>query len=131
MTELAILRRWILFNGSSTRRQTSIVMFICCQFAEDVALTGGSQPRQLARNSSTRADDAHRRIDVTPYRRSIPCEEDPAGWATGRLYATVWFHSIARRFYRALHSAQEREFSWFTCGGRPNIRACHHCMPAL
>jgi len=130
MTKLAILRWWILFNCSSTRRLTCIVMFVCCQFAKEVALTGGSQPRQLARSSSC-ADDAHRRIDVAPYSRSIPREEDPVRWATGRLCATVWSRSIAGRLYWLLHSAQQREFSWFTCGGRPNIRPCHHCPPVV
>lgn len=132
MTKLAILRWWILFNCSSTRRLTCIVMFVRCQFAEDVALTGGSQPRQLARRKLVQPhDDAHGRIDVTPCGRSILHEEGPVRcWATGQLCETAWAHFIARLLYSTLQSAQQRKFSWFSCGGRPNIRPRHVVCPS-
>lgn len=73
-----------MFNCSSTLHQTCIVVFVCCQFAHDVALTGGQRappaPRKLVRLTWLR-DDVPSWVSRL-VSRSIPHRETPAHWAS-------------------------------------------------
>jgi hypothetical protein len=82
--EIDYPRTWILFNCSSTSNPTCIVIFVCRQFAHGVALASpaSSQEKVLVHVTWPCASSLPHSMSRLICGRSIPCGEDPGGWAT-------------------------------------------------